>query len=119
MAKRSVTPDQPEQPDLFDALAGQQPKAARPAPRVARPQKEALPTDKTYTLKEAAKLLQISEGVLRTTIKYGKIEAVRRGRSMVVRRSALMPFIDPLYDPRKAALPTPRPLARCRARGVM
>ncbi len=99
-AKRSSS-----EQDSFEALTQHEAKASRPAPRVARPKKEALPAaDKTYTLKEAAKLLQISEGVLRTTIRCGKIEATRRGRSMVVRRSALMPFIDPLYDQRKAAL---------------
>lgn len=99
MARRPQ--ESPEQEELFAALEQQPPKAAKIAKAKAR--KQEAPENKIYTLKEAATLLQISEGVLRLTIRCGKIPATRRGRGLVVKRADLMPFIDPLYDTRRAA----------------
>lgn len=98
MARR--TRSTPDQEQLFAALEQHAPKAAKVAKAKAKQQSA---ENKTYTLKEAASLLQISEGVLRLTIRCGKIAATRRGRGLVVRRTDLMPFIDPLYDTKRAA----------------
>ncbi len=95
---RQQTPTTQEQ--LFAALEQHAPKAAKAAKAKAKQQAS---ENKTYTLKEAATLLHISEGVLRLTIRCGKIPATRRGRGLVVKRADLMPFIDPLYDTRRAA----------------
>jgi excisionase family DNA binding protein len=100
MARRTPT-SPPDQEQLFAALERHAPKAAKVAKAKAKQHESA--ENKTYTLKEAASLLQISEGVLRLTIRCGKIPATRRGRGLVVRRADLMPFIDPLYDTRRAA----------------
>lgn len=102
MPSRKATP--PSQAQLFAALEQHAPKAAKVAKeKVKKAKQQETPTNKVYTLKEAARLLQISEGVLRLTIRCGKIPATRRGRGLVVRRADLMPFIDPLYDTRRAA----------------
>ena len=100
MARR--TQSIPDQEQLFAVLEQHAPKAAKIAKAKAKQQQSA--ENKTYTLKEAATLLQISEGVLRLTIRCGKIPATRRGRGLVVRRADLMPFIDPLYESKRAAL---------------
>lgn len=101
MTSRTSTPA-PDQEQLFATLERHAPKAAKVAKAKAKAKQQSS-ENKTYTLKEAASLLQISEGVLRLTIRCGKIPATRRGRGLVVKRADLMPFIDPLYDTRRAA----------------
>lgn len=51
-----------------------------------------------YTIKEAAALLEISESVLRLTIRCGKIPAltVQGKRGLQISRTNLLPFLDPL-----------------------
>ncbi len=93
MARRiQSTPDQEQ---LFATLEHHAPKAAKVAKAKAKAKQQQSAENKTYSLKEAANLLQISEGVLRLTIRCGKISATRRSRGLAVKRSYLMPFIRP------------------------
>lgn len=52
--------------------------------------------DELLTVKQAARYVNISEPVLRLTIRCGKIPAQGKGKAMRIRKSDLLPFVDPL-----------------------
>jgi excisionase family DNA binding protein len=56
--------------------------------------------DEYLSIRQAARLLSISEPVLRLTIRCGKIPGHRRpgGRATVVRKTDLLPFLDPRQE---------------------
>lgn len=49
---------------------------------------------KTYTAKEAEKILHVTSKTIRGYIKAGKLKAVKIGRSWVIKEADLMSFIN-------------------------
>lgn len=58
--------------------------------------------DELLTVRQAARYVNISEPVLRLTIRCGKIPAQGKGKAMRIRKSDLLPFVDPLAAPARA-----------------
>lgn len=81
--------------DTGNNCSGLRPKITQARP-MARKKTNSRKED--YTIKEAAALLEISEPVLRLTIRCGKIPAqtVPGKRGLRISRTNLLPFLDPL-----------------------
>lgn len=49
---------------------------------------------KTYTVKEAEKILHVNDKTIRSYIKAGKLKAAKIGRGWIIKETDLMAFIN-------------------------